>query len=232
SRLLFKSVKKWITISLLGIWLSSLSCAKSDDLEIIENESSVSEEPTGNDSPPESESPPVNETPVEEESVIIYTDIEPDFIGKNINDSYALDLNNDKIVDFFIGNNLYENWDWLVISAVRNDGIISVEPWYTHTVPIESDREIFDPVPPSVGQHFARASIIAIEDCFENEDALGCSFDWAGKYDKYIGLRIKIKEQIHFGWVRMDVTNVTQWIIKDYAFNTTPNKRILTGQRE
>lgn len=243
-KIVFQVLRNLGTVLLIASFLLVFSCNKNDDLIVIEDDSSVDKEPPvaeeppvdeepSSEEPPVSENPPLEEQPaVEPGSVIIYTDIEPDYTGKNIGDSYDLDLNNDKIVDFIIGNSLYENWNWLGISAVRNDGIISVEPWYTHTVPIKADSEISSPVDPNVGQHYTTASIIAIEGCFENQEGLGCSYDWAGKYDRYIGLRITINGQMHFGWVRMEVTNVTQWTIKDYAYNATPDSPILAGQMD
>jgi hypothetical protein len=53
------------------------SCSKSDDLDTSDNG-----------------------IPIEQESLIIYTDIEPDFVSENPNDFYDLDLNNDQIVDY------------------------------------------------------------------------------------------------------------------------------------
>ena len=253
-KILFQVFRNLVTVLFIGSFLLVFSCNKNDDLIIIEDDSSVDkeppvaeeppvdEEPTSEEPPvdeePSSEEPPVSENPpleeqpaVEPGSVIIYTDIEPDHTGKNIGDSYNLDLNNDQIVDFIISS-LYETWNWLGISAVRNDGIISVEPWYTHTVPLKIYSKISYPVDSNIGQHYTRGSVIATEDCFENEEGLGCSYDWAGKYDRFIGLRITINEQRHFGWVRMEVTNVTQWTIKDYAYNATPDSPILAGQME
>ncbi|MDX1542962.1 MAG: hypothetical protein R3214_03375 [Christiangramia sp.] len=210
-----------------------------DDGSSTDDENSADDDPStddgtsvDDDSTTDDETPIEDETSTNPDSSIIYTDIKPDFVVENIIDSYDLDLNNDKIADFIISNRLYENWDWLGITAIRHDGIISVEPWYTHAVPIERDSEIFYPVNPNTGQHYARAGIIAIEACFVNEEGLGCSYDWAGKNDKYLGLQIKIDGQMHYGWLRMEVANVGEWVIKDYAFNSIPNMPILAGQME
>lgn len=237
-------IKKRALLILIVMSLIVLSCSESDDLDPIANDPGIVKELPADDSP-SNEKPPVDddtftdedstnddETTADPDSVIIYTDIEPDFVGDDITDYYELDLNNDKIVDFVIGNSLHENWTWLGIIAIRNDGIISVEPWYTHTVPIEKNGEISFPVNDNIGQHYNSAGIIAIEECFGNEEGLGCSYDWARKGDRYIGLKIKINAQIHFGWVRMEVTSFTKWVIKDYAYNATPDKPILAGQME
>ncbi len=54
---------------------------------------------------------------------------------------------------------------------------------------------------------------------------------WHGQTDKYLGLRFQIGSNMHYGWIRMDVTaNCDSIIIKDYAFNSVPNQGILAGQ--
>ena len=47
----------------------------------------------------------INQNPtIDTESIIIYTNIEPDFTSDNIGDSYNLDVNNDDIVDFTLSS--------------------------------------------------------------------------------------------------------------------------------
>ncbi len=206
---------------LLVSWLFLIiSCDKSDDIETI-----------GNESPIDNESPPDNESPTDHESVIIYIDIEPDFTSENLNDSYNLDLNNDKIIDFTV-NSDFDSWEkWLVIASNPNaeNGILSVAPWYSHPVPLNSGNEIFNLRGYRNGEYYETWGIFAIGNCFGGEQ--GCSYDWKDKSDMYLGLRFIVNGQRHYGWARLDVISFTQWVIKDYAYNATPNKLILAGQR-
>ena len=52
-----------------------------------------------------------------------------------------------------------------------------------------------------------------------------------GVTNGYLGIRIKINNQWHYGWVRMDVpVNAQQLTIKDYAYNLKAAQGIYTGQ--
>lgn len=56
---------------------------------------------------------------------------------------------------------------------------------------------------------------------------------WCGVTDKYLGLRITISGNLHYGWARFDVNAdaSTGWVLKDYAYNTVPNESIRAGQQ-
>jgi len=63
---------------------------------------------------------------------------------------------------------------------------------------------------------------------FQGSNAYGY---WQGVTDKYLGLKIKIKGKAHFGWARLDVAqNGKSFVVKDYAFEFTPEKPIKTGE--
>lgn len=53
-----------------------------------------------------------------------------------------------------------------------------------------------------------------------------------GVVDGYLGIRIKINNLWHYGWIRMDVTLYAQQLtIKDYAYNSIPEQGIYTNQK-
>ena len=59
--------------------------------------------------------------------------------------------------------------------------------------------------------------------------------EWTGGViNGYLGIRLKINNNWHYGWVRMDVSagNASQLTIKDYAFNTVVNEKIHAGQKQ
>ena len=230
-KIVFQFVKNWEIILLTGLLLLAISCTKSDDLETMDNELPVDNESSAND-----EIPTDDETTVDENSLIIYTDIEPDFSGENPEDSYELDLNNDQIIDFTISLFNDNGREFLLIASntVADNRIMSVAPWYTYSLPLSADSEILNLSGTGNGKFYAVVSIISSEDCFENENSDDCQFDWSGKEDRYLGLRLNIDGHKHsyYGWARLSVTTPNQWIIKDYAYNVTPNSTILAGQVE
>ncbi len=53
---------------------------------------------------------------------------------------------------------------------------------------------------------------------------------FTGKTDKYVGLKFKIGSQTHYGWARLDARDDDrQYTLKDFAYESTPDKSILAG---
>ena len=196
-----------------------ISCSKNEDFEITDNES-----------------------PINAQSLIIYKDIEPDFVSDNLNQSYDLDLNNDHIIDFTLKSELnLINWDYndpiilpqhllyLGSKASSANGSISVTPWLPNPLPLDSGKEIFSLAGYTNGESYENWGYFMIGNC---GDELSCYSNWEDKSDKYLGLKFYINGKAHYGWVQLDISSATQWVIKDYAYNSTPNKPILAGQKE
>jgi len=57
----------------------------------------------------------------------------------------------------------------------------------------------------------------------------GTSGNFIGNTDRYVGLRIELSGNEHYGWARIDVLSPTSFTLKDYAINLTPNQSIITG---
>jgi len=56
--------------------------------------------------------------------------------------------------------------------------------------------------------------------------------NWIGVSDKYLGLRINLNGQWHYGWAKCDVAAlIDTYTIKEYAYNTTPNQGITAGDK-
>jgi len=54
--------------------------------------------------------------------------------------------------------------------------------------------------------------------------------NWNGVTDKYLGLQFIVGGNTHYGWARLDSYAIGDSIVvKDYAFEATPNVGILTG---
>jgi hypothetical protein len=55
--------------------------------------------------------------------------------------------------------------------------------------------------------------------------------NWLGATDKYLGLSFIVGPSSYYGWARLDVdSTASQFIIKDYAYNATPNAYIIAGE--
>ncbi len=223
----FRFAKNLGTVLIMSIFLVLLSCDKNDDLETIGKEP-----PIQNNLPNDNEPPTDDESATDDGSIIVYTDIEPDFKGENLKDCYDLNLNNDQIVDFTICPGSDSGMEWLGIGSSANskNGIISVAPWYTQAIPLDYGLTIFNLVGYRNGEFYENGSLISIGYCFAGEK--DCPYDWSNKVDRYLGLRFIINGKTHYGWAQLEVVSATQWVIKDYAYNATPNKPILAGQKE
>lgn len=147
-------------------------------------------------------------------SQIIYTDI----TDATPNATYALDLNNDLIVDFSIqfamankvmcvpqNNNAYAGnmagslhlpWALPASAAICN----TLATWYDATHP--------------------------------GTMAFGTSTGhWVGETDKYLALKLIVGANTYYGWARLDVMNNSgSFTLKDYAYQSTPNTCIQAGQ--
>ena len=54
--------------------------------------------------------------------------------------------------------------------------------------------------------------------------------NWNGVTDKYLGLKFVVGGNTHYGWARLDSYAIGDSIVvKDYAFDATPNTGIMTG---
>lgn len=215
----FHFVKRFVTFLFISLLLIIYSCESNDELEIIHNESPVNQ------------SPPQSESPTDAETVIVYTDIDPDFISENLKVYYNLDLNNDQTIDFTMGSDSYEDWRYLEIfsNPKGQNHIISITPWYSHPVPLNSGSEIFNLRGYRDGESYENWGFFTLGDCFGGEK--DCFYNWENKVDRYLGLKFIINGQTHYGWACLEVISATQWVVKDYAYNATPNIPILAGQK-
>lgn len=214
---------KWGTAIVIIMTFLVISCSNNDDLEAIGKESPNPIENPDNDD---------DESPTNENSLIVYTDIEPDFTGQNLNRCFELNLNNDEIVDFFICPGKDAGWEWLKIdsNSYTKNGIFSVAPWYSQALPLKTNEKIHNLVGYRNGEFYPDMSLISIGYCFGG--GTDCSYNWANKGDRFMGLRFFIDGKTHYGWAQLEIVNATQWVVKDYAYNATPDKQIFAGQKE
>lgn len=219
-------LEKLGTVLIMSLSLVIISCDDIDDLQPARQGSPL----PGDDDLPIGEELPSEGWPNGDEPFILYIDVEPDFTSKKLNDSYSLDLNSDQIVDFTLKSFAQDGLEWLLISHKSNPAnkILSIAPWYTYTVPLTNGREIFNLAGYKDGEYFATESLFSIGDCFGGDE--DCSYNWENKGDRFLGLKFRINGGSHYGWVRIEVLSLTEWIVKDYAYNAAPNSPIVAGQ--
>lgn len=145
---------------------------------------------------------------------VIYTDI-PDATP---NATYPLDLNNDSIDDFVIQMGATDK----IVCFPQNDNAYAGEfdganyfPWA-----LTSNTNICDTLTSWYGAN--NPGFLAFSSSVGN---------WIGQTDKYLALKLNVGTNTYYGWVRLDVVaTASSFTVKDYAFESTPNACILTGQ--
>ena len=159
---------------------------------------------------------------------IVYTDLNPDSIVagtiQNPTAQFNLDLDKDGAADFNIRHNnfsgyiqaeFYTNFGQVgeimtngtgaPIALSANDDINSSQPDWVCTAGQSSNSALF-------------------------MSTNGANF--VGEGDKFVGLRIKLNGQWHYGWVCIDIpADTSQIIIKGYAYELSANTSIDAGQK-
>jgi hypothetical protein len=147
-------------------------------------------------------------------SQIVYTDI-PDATP---NATYSLDLNNDSIVDFFIQFDLGDK----VMCKPQNNNAYAGNlvggvhlPWA-----LSAAASICDSLAMWYGPN----------DPGTMAWGTGTGY-WAGAADKYLALKLNAGANTYYGWARLDLLpTATSFTLKDYAYESTPNACIQSGQ--
>ena len=147
-------------------------------------------------------------------SQIIYTDI-PDTTP---NATYPLDLNNDTVVDFLIQFDFGDK----VMCKPQNNNAYSGSfdggeylPWA-----LSASNTICD----------------TLATWYESNNpglmAWGTNIGhWVGETNKYLALKLIVGTNTYFGWARLDLlATSTSFTIKDYAYESSPNACIHSGQ--
>lgn len=162
---------------------------------------------------------------------IVYTDVNPDY-SHDASDLgalsiYPLDLNNDATVDFLIASKD------TTIGANRVRTSLAVPYGAGNAVAGET---------PSAYDYALALDINTMVDAtltwiaasntmaYNLDGANPYSENWNGVTDKYLGLKFVVGANTHYGWARLDVDALADsLVVKDYAYNATPNGGIMTG---
>lgn len=145
---------------------------------------------------------------------ISYTDI-PDATP---NATFPLDLNNDSIDDFVIQMGATDK----IVCFPQNDnayaGVFDGANYFPWA--LTSNTSICDTLSSWYGPN--NPGFLAFS---------SSSGNWIGQTDKYLALKLNVGTNTYYGWVRLDVVaTATSFTVKDYAYESTPNTCIVTGE--
>jgi len=164
------------------------------------------------------------------EARIVYTPAHVKILPPQRFDStiVLIDLNHDGIDDFFLSN-------FFGGSAPNSYAFLNARPEKVGNRVLEK-KGAASALPAGVRVQFHNSS----SNGFMAGYRIGGSEftgQWAnggkGVKDRYLGLRFIVKGQIHFGWVRLNVTfknGEFSGLLTGYAYETIPNKPIITGR--
>ncbi|MEZ4795634.1 MAG: T9SS type A sorting domain-containing protein [Flavobacteriaceae bacterium] len=163
---------------------------------------------------------------------IIYTDVDPD--GGGTNALFELDFNNDGASEYVILNNFASgSYDVLRIFPYT----LSASAFNTNAIlgSSASAGAYKYPFALNSGAMISSGLTSWINDSdFQTMNWNSCAYansNWCGETDKFLGLRFDISGNTHYGWARLDVPLAPNtWVIKDFAYNSTPDAPIMAGQ--
>ena len=146
---------------------------------------------------------------------IIYTDIIPDATPSV---TYPLDLNNDSIDDFVIQMGPTDK----VVCFPQNNNAYAGE--FINGTYLPYAKLPFDSICPTLATWYGanNPGFLALGNTLGN---------WVGQTNKYLALKLMVGSNTYYGWARLDIlANSSSFTIKDYAYESTPNACIQSGQ--
>jgi hypothetical protein len=162
------------------------------------------------------------------EAQIMYFDVNPDYTFTNT--TAGIDLNQDATADFAImDTNVTSANLWFVGGFTLNSGAItqnaiagSTPASYAYPFKLALNA-VIDASQPWLADGGTMAYVVGGATPYS-------SFWLDGVVDGYMGLRLQVGTDLHYGWLRMDVpADGMSVTIKDMAYNATPNAQILAG---
>jgi len=167
---------------------------------------------------------------------IQYTDIDPDRVipqAENFQtNNFLLDLNNDGTPEFKIfqafSSGTYYYFDYYyfsynsVLQQATNNGLSAMRETAdnAYVAALNSNTLI------SADQNFNANKVLGVFSYYDTH-AEGM---WANAGQKFMGVKFKIGENIHYGWVRLSVSHLcTNFTVYDYAYEDEPGKAIKAG---
>ena len=149
-----------------------------------------------------------------------------------------LDLNRDGVSDFQLFNITSTNRGRRAEGFHRSYLGVSPVQQSNRVFAIESEGGLFAAALPKgkhVGPHSPfqpSANLLSMWACAGGTSGFDCAGPWYKVNQAFLGLKFVIKGKIHFGWAHIRQAGETSPTIVGYAYETIPNKRVITGQRK
>jgi hypothetical protein len=166
------------------------------------------------------------------EAEIIYTPIHHVIKPNN---NYNLDLNRDGNTDFVITDKLHCGSSYfcasLTIDAAAGASWVTKHPGFGSPKAYALNKGVT--VGASQDWESQRGSMAG--DNFLQSGTFNSLGKWASVNNRFLGLRIVVKHEQHYGWARMTVkidskTGAITAVLTGYAYETTANKGLIAGK--
>ncbi len=163
------------------------------------------------------------------EAEVIYT---PANVTIGPGGSYSLDLNNDGVTDFTLhrglcgqhGSCFYAQID-VPGNGIRPTGILS------YAAPMPRGASIGPGQPFNATSGYSQKGAFMAADFIYSKSAF--FGPWANVTNRFLGVKLLIDGETHYGWARLTVTNFTKGgtaTLTGYAYENVPNRELRAGQ--
>lgn len=147
---------------------------------------------------------------------IIYTDVNPDYDSGPLG-SYAVDFDGDGTEDLIVSQ-LSSGYNIVTADAGSSAGVLAASNGGYFYASNLAYGAVIDG---------GAGSFRSFGDLCAGVGYLGSQF--CGTGDGYIGVEFEISGVTHYGWVRVDVSDSSNFVLKDFAYESTPNTSIIAG---
>jgi hypothetical protein len=173
------------------------------------------------------------------EAEVVYTPANQT-IGRN--GSYKLDLNNDGIIDYILGEHAehYGNESFQVLSvrAANGNQVNCPSSFCISGNTYAAALNLGVPIGNSQRRGWLGRNVRMADEDLHSNGSVFYSGGWSRVDDGYLGLRIQVNGETHFGWARLTVSftggppDHRTWVahLTGYAYETIPGKPIQAGQ--
>lgn len=148
---------------------------------------------------------------------VVYTDVDPDFTG-GATDVFNIDFNNDGMDDVSIvqsNNGIYEH---ISVTPASGNGVLAASnSGYLYASNLSAGTAI----------NSAAGSFRSIGDLCAGAGYAGSQF--CGATDGYIGVQFAVGGSTYYGWIRVDVADSSNFVVKDFAYESTAGTAIAAG---
>jgi hypothetical protein len=165
------------------------------------------------------------------EAKIVYTPADMQiysFLNSNQHSQIPLDLTHDGKADFsfmaYNTTNGTNSWGRVRMQPAGRNGVEGIG----HVKRLAKGKSV------GPSHHFSGTLIEACH--WDDGNGSYCRGNWYGAVSAYLGLKFRIRGKVHYGWARLNVRannfELDSVTLTGYAYETVPNKPIVTGKKK